>query len=530
MSFASDRISIDISESYNDLFLEFINNFSSYWNGRQINLEDAINLNNVLQDKVFQFLFSQNRNTPIFGNRLSKFTQIENNPPYFTLANRNIDPLFITLDNLQCREELIMQAGLGKYWQKHKKEIIIITVITVVVVSVVAITIATYGMGSQAAATVGAAAVSGAQICLEDDHKKESSNSIEKPAHNQDLSSDLAKPPIENPFIQNPYPAYKEPLFLEDGVLLEDKYYPYWELLQKAKQEELLTNLLNTSQSTSSTKSITTSPLTTYTPFQRTIPSQPGNSLTRYFFETFGREVAGQEFMADAAPSRLQKSHLFTTSGERPSSCRIGGINGINTSLDCAIGHADYIGGLTSGKSIDWVYNNSHGILADLFLEVPLNYSGMSPNTANLLKDNWVAFHKENKDNPKAKYLQFCHSQGVIHVKNALENAPQEIRDRVMVVAIAPAMVIPKELCFRSSNYASKKDIVPLGEVLFAGLNEPEIKKELLETALEYRKELILLDPHPDATGIDHDFQSPTFKILIKDFITDHVNCNGEYE
>ena len=170
-------------------------------------------------------------------------------------------------------------------------------------------------------------------------------------------------------------------------------------------------------------------------------------------------------------------------------------------------------------------------MVADL-VEVPLNYLGLSPNTAQLLKDNWTAFHEANKDNPKAKYLQFCHSQGAIHVRNALANAPQEIRDRIIVVAIAPAAVVPRQLCFDSVNYASKKDIVPLGEVVFYSFfdtNELGISSAV-ETALERRNELILLDPHPEATGIDHDFQSPTFKECIKNRIDDYYDKNGEYE
>lgn len=240
--------------------------------------------------------------------------------------------------------------------------------------------------------------------------------------------------------------------------------------------------------------------------------------------------MAGQELMDGVPPSKLQKSHLFTTTGDRSSSCRIGGINSINTSLDEAISHANYIKQLTSGQSVDWTYNNSHGVLADLCLEVPLNYAGMSPNTAALLTETWTAFHKENSDNPKVKYLQFCHSQGAIHVRNALEDAPQEIRSRIKVVSIAPAAIIPAELCFSSINYASKKDIVPLGEILFAGFNESEIRKEMVKTALEHYQSLILLDPHPEALGMDHDFQSPTFREALKRYIIEHINCNGEYD
>ena len=126
-----------------------------------------------------------------------------------------------------------------------------------------------------------------------------------------------------------------------------------------------------------------------------------------------------------------------------------------------------------------------------------------------LLLENWTEFHKQNVDRPHAKYLQFCHSQGAIQMKNALMHAPKEIRDRVIVVAIAPAAVVSKELCYQSYNYASKKDIVPFGELAFAGaLSTNEYSTSpVLEMAMEHHEELIILEPHPDATEMDHNFQ-----------------------
>ena len=32
----------------------------------------------------------------------------------------------------------------------------------------------------------------------------------------------------------------------------------------------------------------------------------------------------------------------------------------------------------------------------------------------------------------------YCHSQGVIHVRNALIDYPEELRQRILVVAISP--------------------------------------------------------------------------------------------
>jgi isopentenyl phosphate kinase len=79
--------------------------------------------------------------------------------------------------------------------------------------------------------------------------------------------------------------------------------------------------------------------------------------------------------------------------------------------------------------------------------------------TSDLLIQKWSEFHHRNADQPSAKILHFCHSQGTLHTKNALLRLPKEIRDRVIVVAIAPAAVVPKKLCHESFNFDYYKEI-----------------------------------------------------------------------
>jgi hypothetical protein len=212
--------------------------------------------------------------------------------------------------------------------------------------------------------------------------------------------------------------------------------------------------------------------------------------------------------------------------------CRIGGINGINTIFQEAVSHAEYISRFARNQPVNWVYNRTHGFLLDGLETILLNYVGYSPNTAAQLRGNWNAFHEENKDVPDLKYLQFCHSQGAAHVRNGLLHAPREVQARILVVSIAPSVIIPGEICFKSFNYASEKDLVPYVELArwsAFDTNEFGLSK-LVEIAIEQREQLIRLPAHAGAKGLDHDFQSPTYARIIKDHIDDYIAREGIYQ
>jgi hypothetical protein len=212
--------------------------------------------------------------------------------------------------------------------------------------------------------------------------------------------------------------------------------------------------------------------------------------------------------------------------------CRIGGINGINTIFQDALQHAEYIRRLAYNQPVNWVYNRTHGFLLDGLETILLNYVGYSPNTAAQLRGIWSAFHEENKEVPDLKYLQFCHSQGAAHVRNGLMHAPREVQARILVVSIAPSVIIPEEICFKSFNYASEKDLVPYVELARWSVfdtNEFGLSK-LVERAIEQREQLIRLPAHAGAKGLDHDFQSPTYARVIKDHIDEYIAREGIYQ
>ncbi|MDE3045868.1 MAG: hypothetical protein KGJ02_04405 [Verrucomicrobiota bacterium] len=305
-------------------------------------------------------------------------------------------------------------------------------------------------------------------------------------------------PPTETVAQTEAPPPFPEGLvYLENGVLLNGEYLTYQQILQAARCEDL---------------------------FNPPPPTFPIDAQSPRFFPY--EQITIEPTYPPPFLSKIEPC------GYHNPQCLISGINGMHTSSAQAQNHAHYIKQLAGGQDIEWVYNKSNGLLPDLGEIFTMNYLGYSPNTAKELGEKWTAFHEANKDNPNAKLIHICHSQGAIHTRNTLLSLPPEIRDRVIVIAIAPGAVVPDHLCYRSFNYASKNDPVPRGEILFFGLldsNEVGTSKAL-EEAFKNREQLILLEPHPDAGLIDHDFQSPTFKKKIEEHIQDYLNKNGEYK
>ncbi len=201
----------------------------------------------------------------------------------------------------------------------------------------------------------------------------------------------------------------------------------------------------------------------------------------------------------------------------------IGGINGVGNNLEQATANAQYLAKLAGGHKIEWIHNKTNTIVVDLIESTMVNYKGYSAPAKDLL-EQWTAFHEKHRNDPGAKFFQFCHSQGAIHVKNALLQAPQEIRDRLIVLAIAPAAVIPKKLCFDSFNYASKRDPIPLMEAAFKYDPDAPYEERINAPSRKELEELIWVEPQPNAKGIDHGADSATYVQHIAQRLENFIN------
>jgi len=104
------------------------------------------------------------------------------------------------------------------------------------------------------------------------------------------------------------------------------------------------------------------------------------------------------------------------------------------------------------------------------------------------------------KNDPNAKILHVCHSQGALHTRNALNKLPKELRKHIQVVAIAPAGYILEDLCETATHYVSSKDFIPS----FDGEGRGKCKDSTK-----------VLKPLGD-TFLDHEFQSLTYEKVLR--------------
>lgn len=188
----------------------------------------------------------------------------------------------------------------------------------------------------------------------------------------------------------------------------------------------------------------------------------------------------------------------------------IGAIFGIGCNVKDFYDALDYTSSLASGGYVYAVYNPTHFFYFDLY-ECCLGLSGTATRPVLELHQMWNEFFKKNKT---GKFLQICHSQGVIHVKNALIGYPKHLRERILVVAIAPATYISKSLCADVVHYRAALWRDPVPYINFIG-------------AWQERHTTVTLRSHPKARLHDHDFQSPTYINFLMKHIDEYFRSGG---
>ncbi len=145
-----------------------------------------------------------------------------------------------------------------------------------------------------------------------------------------------------------------------------------------------------------------------------------------------------------AIPS--QTCHLHRPELARGQICMINGMtcpfshaqdNAYKLSDELAQGHNLYF---TYSAAVNHTWDLASGILGQGGLPMPAVLE---------LLEHWLDFFETDEDN---YLLQLCTSRGAIEVHNALCLLPEEKRLRIIVIAIAPACLIPQEIAHKVVN------------------------------------------------------------------------------
>lgn len=162
--------------------------------------------------------------------------------------------------------------------------------------------------------------------------------------------------------------------------------------------------------------------------------------------------------------------------------------------------------GLLSNLNIQGVHSASFGFLPDAwcYWQAVRNY--VAYEGVRELHKMWDEFFL--RSSPQAIFLMICHSRGVVYVRNALMDFPEDLRKRIEVIAVAPGGYIDPSICRSIKHYVSQGDFIPLLDM--AGRER-------------FRRTIISLRPHPDAwSWFDHGMRSPTYQRSLKEEISEY--------
>jgi RHS repeat-associated protein len=176
----------------------------------------------------------------------------------------------------------------------------------------------------------------------------------------------------------------------------------------------------------------------------------------------------------------------------------VGGVNGMNTNFEDFSRNFTYLRE-NLNHNIYAVHSATFGIAFDS-IRCFLGYKGISCETVREIHRLWDAFFNRR---PKGEMLWFCHSKGAIETNVALLTYSKELRERITVIAIAPAKFISPEIC-KDVVHLVSLDLIPLCDLI--GM-------------VRYRSTVKFVGRAKGADLIDHSMRSESYKIpLISEY------------
>lgn len=170
-------------------------------------------------------------------------------------------------------------------------------------------------------------------------------------------------------------------------------------------------------------------------------------------------DAAGIEISvySDLEKSAVTPSKPFHLEREELQRGRISLLNGLANTFDAAYKSAHELSTeCAQGKNLHCVYSATVGTAWDFASGILCQSNTITPPVLHLL-DLWQDFFEEDND---SKFLQICHSRGAIEVNKVLDLLPLELRQRIIVVTLAPACLIPQDKAYKVLNFVIESDPV----------------------------------------------------------------------
>jgi RHS repeat-associated protein len=188
--------------------------------------------------------------------------------------------------------------------------------------------------------------------------------------------------------------------------------------------------------------------------------------------------------------------------------------NGMQTDFPKAVQQAEYLSKLAGGREITLCHNDTKGYdkkgligdVADICLQ-NAHFDTKAVLATRTEMCHWVETHPNSNE----LYLKICYSKGCNITRQALSGIEDEnIRNRILVLAIEPGAYIDKNLCAGVLHLVSDRDYIPTIDIAGRMMAERQGTIKYLHAC-------------PGAVGMDHDIFSKTYPSEIKNFMDAYI-------
>lgn len=219
----------------------------------------------------------------------------------------------------------------------------------------------------------------------------------------------------------------------------------------------------------------------------------------------FGKTIS---FYSDLEKDVAQPSCTFHLNRRELACGQIGFHNGIQCSLEDAQAHALRLSNESAQQyNLHCTYGATTSIKGDLTSAFLGQGGALTPPVIQLL-EQWQEFFEKQGTH---RLLQICHSRGAIEVNNALQQLPQELRQRIIVITIAPACLIAEEMAYRVINL-----VIPSDPVVQTAANRDQLE----------RPHTLKLANHSDTPDYPHNMHGSSFRAQLEPRIAAFIRTN----